>query len=340
MLSVLIPCLIAFFATLWITKPFIRLLELEGLVGHDQMKPGKPKVAEMGAPPVLFGFLGGIFAYIAAQTFFIKTMAAQELLGIMAVITTIIIITFIGLMDELTMLIKEREGHGIFEKFKRRGLAQWMQVVLPLPAAIPLMAVSIGISTISIPLLGTYNIGILYPLVLVPLAIVGAANATNMLAGFNGLQAGLGIVLSLFLGVFTYIQGSYAASLIAFIFAAALLAFLKFNWYPAKIFPGGLDYLTGAVIACIAIVGNVEKFAILCFAPYFIELVLKARSRFKAENFGILQKDGTLKAPTEKTQSITHIVMKLGRFKEWQVTSVIILAFVAWCGLMFVLNVI
>lgn len=337
MLSVIIPMLIAFFGSLFIAPRFIRLLELEGIVGVDVQKKDKPKIAEMGAPIVLFGFLGGIFAYIGAQTFIINSMAINELVVILAVISTIMIITFIGIIDELTCLIKEREGKGLFEKFKRKGLSQWMQFILPFLAAIPLIAVSAGVSEIVIPLIGVVDVGILYPLLLVPIAIVGASNATNMLAGFNGLQAGLGIVMMLFLGTFAYINGSVTAMILAFVFIASLVAFLKYNWYPAKIFPGGLDYIVGTMIGCIAIVGNIERFALLCFAPWFLEFALKLRGKFKAENFGVLQKDGTLTAPSKKIQSLTHVIMKLGKFKEWQISLILIGIITAWCSFVSVL---
>jgi len=322
----------AFFGTLLITPKFIRLLELEGIVGRDMMKKNKPEIAEMGAPVVLFGFLGGIFIFIAGHTFMSHFLTTENLLTLLAVISTIMIITFIGVLDELTCLVKEREGRGLFEKFKRKGLSQWMQFILPFPAAIPLMAISAGVSTVSVPFIGAVNLGILYPLLLVPIAIVGTSNATNMLAGFNGMQAGIGIVMMAFLGIFAYINGSYVAFILALVFAAALLAFLVYNWYPAKIFPGGLDYLVGTMIGCIAIVGNIEKFALICFAPWFLELILKARSKFKAENFGILQKDGTLKAPYEKNYSLLHIIMHAGKFKEWQVSAIMIGIVFIWCS--------
>lgn len=331
--SIGIAMTIAFLGTYLITPKFIRLLELEGIVGYDQMKKGKPRVAEMGAPVVLFGFLAGIFVFIAGHTFITQILTPKDLLTIFAVITTIIIITFIGAIDELTTLIKEREGHGIFEKFKRKGLSQIMQFILPFPAAIPLIVISAGFSTMSFPIIGSVNLGILYPLILVPLAIVGTSNATNMLAGFNGSQAGVGVVMLIFLGVFAYLNGSMISLVLALVFAASLIAFLRYNWYPAKIFPGGLDYIVGTMIGCIAIVGNIEKFALLLFAPWFLELLLKARSGFKAENFGILQKDGSVKPRSEKVYSIFHIIMRLGNFKEWQVSTILIGLVAGWCSL-------
>ncbi len=146
-----------------------------------------------------------------------------------------------------------------------------------------------------------------------------------MLAGMNGLEAGLGIVLLSSLGIFSYLSGSLIASSIAFIFVASLVAFIFYNWYPARIFPGdSLTYTIGAVAAVVAIVGNIEKFAVLIFIPWFIELALKLRSGFSAENFGEIQKDGALKCKTDKNYSLLHVVMHAGRFKEWQVVSILI----------------
>ena len=206
-------------------------------------------------------------------------------------------------------------------------------------AALPLMATGAGEHILHLPFFGAIEVGILYPLVIIPIAVLGAANATNMLAGFNGLTPGLGIVLLSFLGMYSYVHGAYGATIISFVLVATLIAFIRYNWYPAKIFPGGLDYLIGGATAIVAIIGNVEKFALLLFAPWFIELILKARSKFKAENFGVLQKDETLKAPYRKVYSLTHVVMKLGRFKEWQVSLIIILSFVIWCSVVFLVMI-
>jgi len=47
------------------------------------------------------------------------------------------------------------------------------------------------------------------------------------------------------------------------------------------------------------------------FIPFIIEGILKARSKFKAENFGIPQKDGSLEPPYKQTYSLTHLTLKL-----------------------------
>src|SRR3989338_1426884 len=164
-------------------------------------------------------------------------------------------------------------------------------------AAIPLAVINAGESVITLPLLGRVEIGILYPLLLVPLAISGAANGFNMLAGYNGLESGMGAIILAFLGILT-LQSEQFVSLIAFSGAAALIAFLFYNKYPAKVFPGDtLTYSIGALIAGVAILGNVERAALILFLPYFVELFLKLRGMLRKEGFAVPQKDNSLEAP-------------------------------------------
>jgi UDP-N-acetylglucosamine--dolichyl-phosphate N-acetylglucosaminephosphotransferase len=145
----------------------------------------------------------------------------------------------------------------------------------------------------------------------------------------------MGVVLHFSLGVFALMSNRLAAAALALVFATVLVSFLRYNWYPGKVFPGDLNYTIGAVAACVAVLGNMEKFAILCFTPWVIEAVLKALSGFKAETFGVLQEDGTVKPREPKIRSLTHIVMRTGRFTEKQVTTILIGLEVAICFVAF-----
>ncbi len=326
-ISMALAVLVSFAAALFITPKFIRFLEAAGISGKDIQKKDKPVIAEMGGPAVLTGFLAGIFFFIWMKVFLYGEV--ENLIELFAGITTILIITIIGMFDDLSSLTRSAGKTDKFGNLKRIGLKQWQKPLLTLPAAIPLMAIMAGDTSITVPLLGPLNVGILYPLLIVPIAIVGASNATNMLAGMNGLEAGLGFVLLSTLGSYAYLHNNVAAAMIAFTFAAALLAFLCYNKYPAKIMPGdSTTYAIGSVVAVAAVVGNMEKFALYIFVLWFVELALKFRSRIglehTAESFGILQPDGTLKAPYPKIYSLTHAVMKLRPMKEWQVVAVLI----------------
>ena len=314
-------------------------MQAAGIVGTDVMKKDKKLVADMGGPGVISGFLMGVFFFIGLEIFIPPRLTG--LVYILASLCTVLIITLIGIFDTLTALFKNREGRGEFEQYKKVGIPRWLYFFIPIPAAVPLVAVNAGVSKLTLPFLGRMDLGLVYPLLLIPLAILCCSNATNFLAGFNGLEAGMGFILHLSLGLYAYSQGQFNAALIALTFAFSLLAFLRYNWYPASVFPGDLNYTIGAVYASVTIIGNMEKFAILCFTPYIIEAVLKASSRFEAESYGIIQVDGTVKSRETKIQGLTHLVMSRGNFTESQVTMILIIFEVIVCALSFlVINII
>jgi UDP-N-acetylglucosamine--dolichyl-phosphate N-acetylglucosaminephosphotransferase len=317
------------FVTSFLMIPvFIRFMHATGIIGYDIMKAKKIPVADMGGPGVITGFMAGMFTFIALEVF--KPDVAFDLVSVLASLNTILIITLIGIFDSLTSRMKDREGHGIFERLKRRGIPGWVYFFIPLPAAAPLMAVNVGKSYLVFPFLGRIELGIIFPMIIVPLAVLFCSNATNFLAGFNGLEAGMGFVLHITLGIYALQFGRFEAATLAFVFAAALLSFLRYNWFPAKVFPGDLNHTIGAVVVCVALLGNMEKFASLCFLPWIIESFLKLSSRFKAESYGLLQRDGTVKS-NGNIRSLTHLVMSLGSYREWQVSTILILVEVVVC---------
>ena len=143
--------------------------------------------------------------------------------------------------------------------------------------------------------------------------------------------------MHLAIGIYAYRQGELNAAMVALCFGFSLLAFLRYNWYPAKVFPGDLNYTIGAVYASVTIIGNMEKFAILCFIPYMIEAVLKAVSGFEAESYGVLSENGVVKPRSDKIRGLTHLIMSLGDFTEPQVTSILIIFEVLVCLVSFLI---
>ena len=63
-------------------------------------------------------------------------------------------------------------------------------------------------------------------------------NAFNLIDGSDGLAAGIGFVASCFFGIWFYATYQFDLSLLAFVLAGSLLAFLIFNFNPARIFMG------------------------------------------------------------------------------------------------------
>ena len=162
----------------------------------------------------------------------------------------------------------------------------------------------------SVPFFGNVSFGILYPLVLIPIGIAGATTTYNFLAGFNGLEAGQGILILGFLSYVAYVTGSPWLALIGLIMVAALIGFLYYNKYPAKVFPGdSLTWSIGALIAGMAILGNFEKIAVFVFTPYILETILKISGKLVKQSFAKPNKDGSLEMPFKKIYGLEHLAI-------------------------------
>jgi len=295
-----LPLAISFLVTYVLTPYWINAAHRIKLTGKDMNKYVKPEVAEMGGITVIAGFLSGVLLYIALITFYFRQ--ETNLIYILATISTVLVILTIGILDDLLEW--------------KIGLKKWQKPLLTTAAALPMMVVNAGQTAINLPFFGNLDFGILYPLLIIPMGITGAANGFNMLAGYNGLEAGMGVVILAAMGIIAWQVNLGWVGIIAFCMAFALLAFLKYNWYPAKIFPGdSLTYSVGAAIACIAILANEEKIALLLFIPYFSDFLLPLRSKFKTEAFAKANEDNSLEMPYEKDYrgiyDTTHLALFL-----------------------------
>jgi len=328
-MDILIVSMIASFVTTFFATPyFIRFLKAAGIIGLDLQKKDKPQLATSGGICVAFGVLAGLLTYIGLQTFHIKFFLGDNIswfIPLLAVTSSVLIVMFVGLLDDLNVKstrVKTKEGYNI-----RVGFPQWIKPLLTLPAAIPLMAISAGVTEMAIPFIGRVNFGIIYPLLLIPLGIVGASNMVNLLAGFNGLETGMGIIYILGLGISALLNTRTSGAVTFLVTFAALIGFIRYNWYPARILPGdSLTYVLGSIVASGVIVGNMEKNGIIVMLPFIIEFFLKLRVKFNASCLGKLREDGKLDPPYgRKIYSWTHAAMNLKPLTEKQVTLILIL---------------
>jgi len=295
-------------------------------VVKDQHKPEKPLIPVSGGIAVGAGIFVSVMVYVSLRTFYFHD--SGSLLLIFAALTSLLMITFVGFFDDL-LIRKDKETSS--------GLKQWQKPLLTLMAAVPLMVISAGNTYIGIPFYHSIDLGLLYPLAVIPLGVVFSANMVNMLAGYNGLEAGMGLVYTGMLGLYAYVQGSYVAAYIALVAFAALLAFLWYNWYPARIFPGdSLTYLLGGVIAVIAIVGDIERAVLVASVPFIVEFFLKMRSRFQAQSYGYWMR-GKVKTDYKKIYSVVHLFTRTGKFSERQVVVMLMGIELVFCLLIWVI---
>ena len=272
----LICGLLSFFVTRLTMPRMIRKLEAANIVGKDIHKSWKPIVAEMGGFGILFGFIIGMFSGIYMH----DILAFKSVI----VLVVILIVGIIGIADDLLALSSK-------EKFILLFLAG-----LPLIWAAP------------------PNVGILY-LITIPIALSIGSNLTNMLAGLNGIESGLGIISMTSLTIACIILGKYDVTIISMSMLGALIAFLYYNKYPAKIFPGDTGTLIiGAAIVCIAFIGRVKLIAFIVLMPNIIDAALKFYSagfmNRQQQKPTQLNEDGKLVRPDAGFKSMIRLILR------------------------------
>ncbi|MBQ2652228.1 MAG: multidrug transporter [Methanobrevibacter sp.] len=268
--------LLSFFVTRLLMPKIIKKLEEADIVGKDIHKSWKPVVAEMGGFGIIFGFVIGMFSGI-----YMHDLLAFPLVVVLVVI---LLVGMIGILDDLLALSSK-------SKFLLLFIAG-----LPLIWAAP------------------PNVGLLY-LITIPIALSIGSNLTNMLAGLNGIESGLGVISMASLTIACIILGKYDVTIISMSMLGALLAFLYFNRYPAKIFPGDTGTLIiGATIVCIAFIGRVKLIALIVLMPNIIDAALKFysagvmnRSQQKPTQ---LNDDGKLVRPEVGFKSLIRLILR------------------------------
>lgn len=261
-----------------------------GMVGNDVNKPNRPQVAEMGGIGIVAGFAISVLAAIFFHTFF---GLGINLDLVLAALVSVFMLAFIGFVDDLL------------------DIPQVIKAFLPLIAGIPLIAVKAGTSYMSIPLFGKIDLGLAYFFILIPIGIAVASNLTNMLAGFNGMEAGMGIILLGSASIIAAFVGSNDALILYIPMIGALFGFLLLNKYPAKIFPGDVGTLViGAALATGCIIGNFESFAALLMLPYVIDFFIKAINLFPSSKWWGECKDGKLYPIEGKVRGFAQLIMK------------------------------
>jgi len=141
-----------------------------------------------------------------------------------------------------------------------------------LQIAIATLVYLLGVQINHVPFIG--DIGIFsYPITL--LWIVGISNALNFIDGVDGLAGSVVTVNAVTLAIIAVAMNppSPISALIGFILAGSMMAFLTYNFNPAKIFMGDSGALfSGFLLATISITGVMKAatLAIVALLPFLV----------------------------------------------------------------------
>ena len=115
----------------------------------------------------------------------------------------------------------------------------------------------------------------LHPIVYVFFAMfvmVGCVNSVNLTDGIDGLSSSVTIPVMVFFAAAAFCMGKYDLALLPAVLAAGLIAYLFYNWHPAKVFMGDTGSLfLGGVVCALAFALDMPLVLILVGLVYIVE---------------------------------------------------------------------
>lgn len=225
---------------------------------------------------------------------------------------------FVGFLDDLLKIIKK----------KNEGLTSGQKMILLLIVSgfLTWYAYKYIGTSINIPFLnGQINFGLFYiPFVMFYFA--GVTNAVNLTDGLDGLATSVTVLVTTFLGIISYNLGHISLAIFCVALAGALLAFLRFNAFPARVFMGDTGSLAlGGAVAMVALILKMPLILVLIGIIYVIEtlsVILQVAS-FKLTGKRIF-----------KMAPIHHHFEQLG-WSETKIVSVFSIITVVFCFIAF-----
>lgn len=201
----------AFLITFLIFPVFIKVFKKRNFLDA----PGGRKIHTVQTPS-----MGGLPIFIGFAISLLIWMPFEQLREIKYVISALTIMFIIGFRDDLINL-------RAFQKLFGQIAAMLIIVAV---CDIRLMSLY--------GLFGVYEIPLVLSYALSAFTIIVITNAYNLIDGIDGLAGSVGIICSLFFGVWFYLTEASAYAFLSFAILGGLLAFLQFNWAPSKVFMG------------------------------------------------------------------------------------------------------
>jgi UDP-GlcNAc:undecaprenyl-phosphate GlcNAc-1-phosphate transferase len=231
MLEVFLSFLTAFALTYFAIPSIINIARLKNLVDE----PGERK-SHVERTPSLGGI--GIFAGVIFST--ILWTPDGSFGSLQYILGAFIIVFLIGAKDDIIPLTP-------FKKLVGQILAA---AILVFKADVRLVSLHGIFGVGDLPEVWSYLISIFTILVII--------NAFNLIDGINGLSGSIAVLIGLTLGAWFWMTGQVVLTIVAFSMAGAVLAFLRYNITPARIFMGDTGALLIGLVSSILAIQFIE----------------------------------------------------------------------------------
>lgn len=244
-----------FVLTLILTPLIIRVAPLIGAVdrgGHRCVYKGKP-MPLLGGLAIALPFVSICLLGAMHISFMFGTIKHHHI-GLLVLAVGCIGICALGMVDDM-------KGLNARVKFLFQALL----------ASLVCMA-GYNIKGLDLPLIGHIPLGTAAGTLLTMVWIVGLTNAYNLMDGIDGLSAGLALIAASGLAAISILNGSTFPALMCIALVGSLIAFLFFNFHPAKIFLGDTGSMfLGFALANITLMGSLKTSgAVMFIAPALV----------------------------------------------------------------------
>ena len=218
----------------FLTAMLISYLAIPKLIYFAQKLKLLDQAGERSSHKVSTPFFGGIaiFTGIICSLLF----WADNFENIQYTLVSILIIFIVGLIDDLRAITA-------FKKLIGQILATLVLILLG----------DLQIDNMH-GVLGIYELPIWASVSFTIFVVIVIINGFNLIDGIDGLAGGLGLISSFCFGVIALLMNQIDIALISFTLMGALLGFLKYNIFPARIFMGDTGSLVvGMILSILAI---------------------------------------------------------------------------------------
>jgi UDP-GlcNAc:undecaprenyl-phosphate/decaprenyl-phosphate GlcNAc-1-phosphate transferase len=227
MFDVLLSIAISFTITFLAIPAIINVAEMKKLFDMpDERKVHNAPITPLGGLGIFAGFVFGC----------LLTVHFNQAADFQYFMAAAFVIFFLGLKDDILVISPVK-------KFIGQVLAAFIIIYYG------------GIQIRSMHgFLGVYQLPEMFSLLLTYFAVIVVINSFNLIDGVDGLAGSLGLFSSVIFGIYFLNVNMLAYSVIAFSLAGSLLAFLIFNFQPAKIFMGDTGSLLVGTINAILVI--------------------------------------------------------------------------------------
>lgn len=206
---------------------------------------------EKEATPMFGGVLFVLIPFILMVVTYHIKLSTESLLALFAFLGFFLL----GVVDDYK-IAKEGKNDGLPVKL-RFGL----QIVISLLFVLGVLTKVTTLIAIPIPMVGHFDLW-LPPVLYVAFGVfvmVGSVNSVNITDGMDGLAAGVSAFIFIGLAIIAYVFKNEQLTFLAIYLLGSLLAYLRYNVYPAKIFMGdGGSLALGALMAAYAMLLKIE----------------------------------------------------------------------------------